>query len=75
MHNSTVNCICLSSDNKYIISGSEDQTISIIDLQIVQKIQTLKGHDNMVYSVFFTPNEEILSGSSDGTIRMWKNLL
>ena len=38
MHGSGVNCIALSSDGKYIASGSEDQTISIIDMNIVEKI-------------------------------------
>ena len=38
-----------------------------------QCLHTLTGHKNLIYSVAFSPNEEILaSGSDDKTIKLWR---
>jgi WD40 repeat protein len=52
-----------------IISGSDDKTIKIWDIDSGKCIKTLEGHTNCVNSVQ-TINNLIISGSFDKTIRI-----
>ena len=60
----------MTSDNKYIVSGSNDDTIRIWNLLKKSQKTVLKGHTGWVTS----DNKYIISGSKDNTIRIW-NLL
>jgi len=64
--------VAISSDSKYIVSGSSDDTIKIWNLNTGKLIKTLKGHIGSVNSVAITKdNKYIVSGSSDNTIKIW----
>ncbi|NCR18128.1 MAG: hypothetical protein GPJ22_12855 [Microcystis aeruginosa LL13-03] len=53
-------------------SGSADNTIKLWNLETGKEIRTLKGHDNLVNSVSFSPDGKTLaSGSVDKTIKLW----
>ena len=45
-HSESVNSVAISSDNKYIVSGSGDKTIKIWNLESGQEIKTLNGHSS-----------------------------
>jgi len=63
---------CLSNDDAYVLSGSEDNQIHIWDLVESSSVLTLKGHTGPVCGLVYHPSENILlSSSADGTIRMW----
>ena len=65
----------MTSINKFIISGSYDQTIRIWNFLQKRQETVLQGHLNAVTStVVTTDNKYIISGSLDKTIRVW-NLL
>ena len=65
----------MTSDNKYVISGSIDKTIRIWNLLETTQETVLNGHSSSVWSVALTSdNKYIISVSSDKTIRIW-NLL
>lgn len=50
-------------------------TITLWDSRTLEKRYTLQGHTETIQSVAFTPDEGfIISGSSDGTIRLWMPL-
>jgi ATP-dependent Clp protease ATP-binding subunit ClpA/WD40 repeat protein len=70
-HSGMVLSVQLSPDRKRIVSGSEDKTIKIWDLDN-NTVQTLVEHNAWVWSVQFSPDgKKILSGSGDRTIKIW----
>ena len=71
-HKSNVTCVLFSADGKRILSGSEDKTIKLWEINSQKSIKTFAGHQRDVNSVVFSTDEKIiLSGSSDFTIRLW----
>ncbi len=72
-HTDSVLSVAISSDGKYIVSGSADTTIRIWDLETrVQVGEPLRGHTDTVWSVAISPDgKRIASGSRDNTIRIW----
>ena len=71
-HSNWVNSVAISSDNKLIISGSEDKSIKIWDIESGKEIKKLNGHSECVYSVAISSdNKYIVSGSGDNSIKIW----
>ncbi|KAG9123932.1 hypothetical protein FRC07_013458 [Ceratobasidium sp. 392] len=72
-HTDSVNSIAISSDNQYIVSGSNDLTIRIWDAKTGAAISSLPtGHSDDVSSVAISPDgQRIVSGSRDRTLRIW----
>ncbi|KAL0277835.1 UNVERIFIED_CONTAM: hypothetical protein PYX00_004979 [Menopon gallinae] len=59
-------------DKPYLISGADDRYVKIWDYQNKTCVQTLEGHAQNVTAVCFHPELPImLTGSEDGTIRIW----
>ena len=70
-HSSYVNSVTISPDGKYIVSGSDDETIKIWDIKTGECLNTLEGQ-NRVKSVTISPDGKyIVSGSIDKTIKIW----
>jgi hypothetical protein len=70
-HTKMVRSAVFSPDAKFILTGSEDKTAILWDLQ--GKIwQTLKGHQSLIRSVAISPDGNYaLTGSDDQTARLW----
>jgi WD40 repeat protein len=61
-----------SADGFTLVSGSNDHTIKLWDINTGKHIQTLRGNSGLVYSVTFSCDGSTLtSGSNDHTIRIW----
>jgi hypothetical protein len=72
LHQGAVLSVCVSPGGKRIISGSDDRTIKMWDIETGACIRTLEGHSGEVNSVCVSPcGKRIISGSSDSTIKMW----
>jgi len=55
-----------------VLSGSEDGTLELWDVETGKCIRTFEGHWAKVMSVSFSPDGRyVLSGSEDGTLELW----
>lgn len=70
-HTDGVTCLKVMNDGK-ICSGSRDSTIKIWDNNVC--MITLTGHTDEILGLglTFSPDQRIISCSSDGTIIVWK---
>lgn len=68
-----MNCIAVSSDGKFIVSGSSDKSVRIWN--VIEKKCTIcqnTGHKDSVLCVAISPDCKIVaSGSADKTIKTW----
>jgi predicted NACHT family NTPase len=53
-----------------VVSGSDDNTVRVWDLQTGKQLQLLQGHTGLVSSVALQGNT-VVSGSWDDTVRVW----
>jgi WD40 repeat protein len=65
-------CVAISPDGRRVAGGGSDQTIRIwaVD-QAGSPSVLLKGHTGEVNSVAFLSGSILMSGSNDGTLRLW----
>jgi WD40 repeat protein/serine/threonine protein kinase len=71
-HASSVLSICLSLDNRLVLSGSWDKTLRLWDVRTGQCLRIFEGHGSLVISACLsTDNRWALSGSADRTLRLW----
>ena len=70
-HTEDINSICMSNDNKYIISGGNDCLIKICNFNTL-KCYTLFGHTFSIYSICITNDDKhIISDGADLNIKIW----
>ncbi|KAF5337789.1 hypothetical protein D9758_016297 [Tetrapyrgos nigripes] len=68
----SINCIALSADGQQVVSGSDDKTIRIWNVETGEEEKKLEGHSRLVRSVAFSADgQRVVSGSEDKTIRIW----
>ncbi|XP_072047312.1 LOW QUALITY PROTEIN: coatomer subunit beta'-like [Amphiura filiformis] len=73
-HEKGVNCVDYYSggDKPYLVSGADDRLVKIWDYQNKTCVQTLEGHAQNVSCVSYHPELPIImTGSEDGTARIW----
>src|SRR5207249_3081573 len=58
-------------DGKHLLSGSQDMTLKLWDVEETECIKTLKGHTNWVNVLAFRSNRQAVSAGDDLTIRFW----
>jgi WD40 repeat protein len=72
-HTSWIESICISSDDRYIISASNDRTIKVWSLQDRALLATLTGHTERVCDVKISRDGKCLvSCSEDRSVRIWR---
>lgn len=61
-------------DKPYLVSCADDLTVRVWDYQNKNCVQTLDGHrQNVNFALFHLSLPIILSGSEDGTVRIWNS--
>jgi WD40 repeat protein len=71
-HTNVVKTLAFSSDGMLLVSGSNDKTLKLWDIQTGIIAKTLCGHTHWVLSISISADcTTIASGSHDKTIRLW----
>ena len=80
-HTGKVTAIAVTPDGKQLVSGSNDNSLKIWDLETGKEKFSFIGHSDEITAVAITPDgNQIISSSRDGTVKVWslknrKNLL
>ncbi|KAF8888138.1 coatomer protein [Gymnopilus junonius] len=62
------------ADKPYLVTTGDDKTVKVWDYLSKSCVQTLEGHTNNVSYAVFHPNlPVIISGSEDGTVKIWNS--
>lgn len=70
-HSAEILCIDFSPNGSQAVSGSEDKTLRLWDVDSGKELRRFEGHTAAVTAVAFVDSGKILSGSADRTIRLW----
>jgi WD40 repeat protein len=71
-HTNNISCITIDPSGKFLISGSIDNSVKILDLESGIILRTLVGHTDLVQSISVDALcRYIVSGSRDNTIKVW----
>jgi len=73
VHESGLNALAVSPDNKFIVSGRDDGSVHVHDARTGEvRLRPLIGHERWVQSIAISPDGQIIaSGSGDTTARLW----
>lgn len=72
-HNSVVEVLAVSADNRILASASRDRTIIVRDIYTMNRLCTLTGHGACVTCLVLSPDgRHAISGSEDQTLRVWR---
>lgn len=69
-HNGRINCLIKLSDGK-IVSGGQDNTIKIWDIEKKQTLFTLKGHSSIIWDIRELEGNKLISASDDNKAKIW----
>ena len=73
-HSKGVTCVQFSKDSSHILTGSFDCIIRVHGLKSGKLLKEFKGHTSFVNHVIYSHDgHQIISASSDGTIRLWSS--
>ena len=64
--------MAFSPNGKQVVSGSEDKSVKLWNIETGTELSTMTGHSAPVSSVAFSADGRfVMSGSSDTSIRLW----
>ena len=63
----------MSKNSDHLVSGGEDKTVRVWDVQTGTELLAMIGHDNTVSCLAFNPKDPniLISGSHDMTLKYW----
>ena len=71
-HSKALKTAVFTPDGLNVVSGSEDQTLKLWDIETGEAVRTFKGHKDIISSVTISPDGNyLLSGSHDNTVKLW----
>jgi WD40 repeat protein len=70
-HTATVTCLALSPDGKQALSGSDDKTVRLWDIQSGKELRRLESPAGVDAVAFSADGRRALSGGTDRLVRLW----
>jgi WD40 repeat protein len=71
-HSDWVTSVAFSQDGKRVVSGSDDKTVQIWNVETGEQEKKMEGHSDYVRSVAFSHDgKRVVSGSDDKTVKIW----
>ncbi|KAI0515129.1 hypothetical protein F5B22DRAFT_608481 [Xylaria bambusicola] len=75
--NNGILCVAFSPDSKYVAAGGLDNALYVCDITHIgcelKSLASAAQHKHHIYSIAFSPSgKELVSGSSDQTIKIWR---
>ena len=71
-HRDSLATVTFSNNGRHLLTGSNDQTARLWDVETGQELRQLSGHREVVSAVSFTLDDRfILTGSADRSVRIW----
>ena len=71
-HDGGVWAVAVSADGRRAVSGGDDGTVRVWDLEAGTVLHALTGHDGGVWAVAVSADgRRAVSGGDDGTVRVW----
>jgi WD40 repeat protein len=68
----TVSAIVISADGQLLVSGGQDKTIKVWELQTGELKKTLRSDSGAINALAIAPDgKTVVSGSGDGIVRIW----
>ncbi len=72
-HTDIVFAVAMTPDGRRVVSGSNDNTLKVWDIETGRELRTLTGHTDWVHAVVVTGDGRYaVSGSFDGTVKVWE---
>ena len=74
-----VSCLTFSNDGTHVLSGSHDTTCREFGLRTSRMLKEFRGHASYVNSCYYSLVDggnalRVLTGSADGTVRIWEQI-
>ncbi len=70
-HSKSIRSACISQDGRFAVSGSDDATLRIWDLESGQCLRTLQGDGSSVGSLGLDSQGKLLISDDDDRLRVW----
>lgn len=71
-HDKAVFALAVSANGKHLVTGGEDKTVRVWDINSGKPLRSFQGHTERVSAVAIRPDgRQIASASDDGSIRLW----
>ena len=71
-HTAGVTSMALSNHDRFLVSGSNDNTVRLWDFATGSNLETYTGHTDRVFTVALNDDKSIIaSGGRDNTIKLW----
>jgi len=71
-HDAPVSCVEFSRDGRQLVTGSQDDTVRVWDIETLRQVHCLREHSSDVVDVSFSPDgTRIASAGRDQTVRIW----
>lgn len=71
LHTKGITTICFSNNHSWILTGGFDKIIKLVGLESRTILKEFRGHDSFINQVSFQDDKNIISASSDGTVKIW----